>query len=299
MDKPRVVGAIPLRGSPTFTVTRHHLELIFVKRRTVIALAVPGAVALSGFSPWLHSEPAAAASRYPLPVGTATVFNTIRENEILNRPTDFVFHGRKVRNIRVTGRNRGEKSTNQNRDTFRFRAKWQVMNDVDITLVSEVGNFWTAKGIAQRHLDAISRIPFIFRRHINRIDIFDGQGTCRGGRGGIYVYADAKPDFQAFQGMIFHEVLHSVYHALPSARREEWLAAQEADRKVAPRFDGFVSQYARDNPNTEDFTSAVVPWFSLRNHPGRLTAEQRLFIREQMPNRIKFLNRHYSQAVVF
>lgn len=272
-----------------------------MKRRSFISLAIPAALTLGGVNAIGQTAPAdaspnlaqRAASTMPLPTETARSFNTIREADIQNRPVSFTNMGRKVRRLTIQSRIRGESSTVQNRDSYGFRATWKVMDDIEFFVVAEVGTFATAKAVAQRHLDALSRIPYCFRKEIQRVTIVDGKGTFRGGGGNIYTFADQAPSHNEFQGVIFHEVLHSVDHAMSASQRAAWKAAQTADRKAAPRFDGFVSSYARQHPDREDFPSAAVPWFSLRKHPERLTSEQRAFIREQIPNRIKFLNAHY------
>lgn len=263
-----------------------------MKRRTFITLGATGAAAVAGGDLLLRPLEAEAASKLALPAGTA-VFNTIRPGDFLNRPTKLAFMGKKVRNLFLMSPIRGEAGSYQNRNSYAFRATWKQMGPVDVFLTANVGTFAQAKAQAERHLNALARIPYRFRKHIDQITIQPGKGTGRGGNGGIHSFVKQHPNFNNFQAMMFHEVGHSVDHALTPRQKELWKQATLADQKAAPRFNGALSSYARQHPWREGFASAVVPWYSYRKYRGRLTPQQRQFIREQMPNRRRFLNNHF------
>ena len=62
-----------------------------------------------------------------------------------------------------------------------------------------------------------------------------------------------------------------------------WRQAQEADGE-------FISDYARDHPDREDVAESVLPYFTLRYRPDRLSAVQRAAIADTIPNRLEYFN---------
>jgi len=262
-----------------------------VKRRTFLALGTAGAAAVVGGEILFPASSAEAASKLPLPQ-VGEVFSTIRPRDIIHRPTRIAFLGKDVRKLKIFSPVRGGTARMQNRNSYGFRAHWQEMEPIEVFLTANIGTYAQAKAEAQRHLDALCRIPYRFRKHVHKITIQPGQGVARGGTGEIFSFAKQHSTFNGFQSMMFHEVGHSVERAFTPQQKKLWERATKADQNAAPRFNGALTTYARKNPR-EGFASAVVPWYSLRKYPGRLTPQQRQFIREQMPNRRRFLNNHF------
>lgn len=263
-----------------------------VKRRTFMTLGAAGAAAIVGGDLLLSPQQADAASKLALPAGTS-VFNTIREQDVLNRPLKFAYAGKKVRRLLITSPTRGVNGTYQNRNSYEFRATWQKIGPIKIFLTANIGSYARAKEEAWKHIMALSRIPYRFRKTIEAIVVQPGKGPARGGNGKIYTFADAYSKFNNFQGMIFHEIGHTVQNSMAPAVEKRWKQAIIADQKAAPRFNGAISQYNREYPWREALSSAIVPWYSMRKHPGRLTPQQREFLQEQMPNRLRFLNNNF------
>lgn len=268
------------------------IGMIIVRRRTLITLGAAGVGAIVGGDLLFAPQEAQAASKLALPVGT-NVFNTIRPQDVLNRPVKFVFGGKKVRRLLITSPTAGVGATFQNRNSYEFRATWKQVGPVKVFLTANIGTFARAKEEAWRHVMALSRIPYRFRKQIEEIVIQPGKGRARGGNGNIYTFADSFSNFSNFQATIFHEVGHTVQNSMAPAMEKGWKQAIIADQKAAPRFNGAISQYNRDHPWREALSSAIVPWYSMRKYPGRLTPQQRTFLREQMPNRLRFLNNKF------
>jgi len=82
--------------------------------------------------------------------------------------------------------------------------------------------------------------------------------------------------------VLFHEGAHvSVDGAVVDD--PAWHAAQEADG-------GFISDYARDNPDREDVAESILPYFAVRFRPGRLPPGQRQAIEEAIPARLEYFD---------
>ena len=62
-----------------------------------------------------------------------------------------------------------------------------------------------------------------------------------------------------------------------------WHAAQQADG-------GFISDYARDNPDREDVAESILPYFAVRFRPERLPPGQRQAIEEAIPARLEYFD---------
>lgn len=82
--------------------------------------------------------------------------------------------------------------------------------------------------------------------------------------------------------VLFHEGAHVSVDELVKDT-PEWRAAQQADG-------GFVSAYARDNPDREDVAESILPYFAVRFRPERLRPGQRQAIEETIPARLEYFN---------
>ena len=95
---------------------------------------------------------------------------------------------------------------------------------------------------------------------------------------------------------MFHEAAHTSLD-VAHANTPEWREAQRADG-------GFISDYARDNPDREDIAESILPYFAVRFKPGRLSPGDRAKIEEAIPNRLGYFDAQrfdwspYGPAVV-
>ena len=82
--------------------------------------------------------------------------------------------------------------------------------------------------------------------------------------------------------VLFHEGAHVSLDGV-HASAPGWRAARQADG-------GFISDYARDNPEREDVAESVLPYFAVRYVPGRLSRRQREAIEAAIPNRLRYFD---------
>ena len=103
----------------------------------------------------------------------------------------------------------------------------------------------------------------------------DRSFTIHTGRGEEYIAGGFLEE------VLFHEGVHlSLQDHQDTA---DWLQAQQADG-------GFISDYARDNPATEDVAESALAYFVVRFRPDRLSAADRDEIAAAIPNRIAYFD---------
>lgn len=103
----------------------------------------------------------------------------------------------------------------------------------------------------------------------------DRSFTIHTGRGEEYIAGGFLEE------VLFHEGAHvSLQDHQDTAG---WMEAQQADG-------GFISDYARDNPETEDVAESASAYFVLRFRPDRLSAADRDAITAAIPNRIGYFD---------
>ena len=93
----------------------------------------------------------------------------------------------------------------------------------------------------------------------------DTDATAFSDRGLIVVYAanaTRRISTHDLEETIFHESVHATWDAA-HADSAGWRAAQEADG-------GFVTDYARKNPDGEDLAESALFAYTLAHHPERI-----------------------------
>ena len=128
------------------------------------------------------------------------------------------------------------------------------------------------------HPDAIRGHPDGIRgpRRVFGGNWFDRSITVHTGRGEEY----RRDGF--LEEVLFHEGAHVSVDELVKAT-PEWRVAQQADG-------GFVSAYARDNPDREDVAESILPYFAVRFRPERLRPGQGQAIEEAIPSRLEYFD---------
>ena len=54
----------------------------------------------------------------------------------------------------------------------------------------------------------------------------------------------------------------------------------------------YVSEYAKERPDTEDIAESLVSWVALRCHRNRQEVESMDLIKRRIPNRLKYFDRN-------
>ena len=81
---------------------------------------------------------------------------------------------------------------------------------------------------------------------------------------------------------MLHEVSHMGLEA-PLDTTAAWAAAQAADRR-------FISDYAREFPQSEDMAESFVAWVAVRYRSDRISPSALATVLEAIPNRLAFFD---------
>ena len=158
---------------------------------------------------------------------------------------------------------------------------------VDFEVNPEFGSRDAARAEVDRYAAPLGRLPAVLLSRLRDFEIHGGDesagGNCHIRH--IHVHTE-RAQSRLRRGLLEELFIHEGVHAsLDCAHRNSrgWREAQRDDG-------AFISEYARDHPQREDFAESFGPWFALRYVPDRLTAEERWAIATTMPNRLAYFD---------
>lgn len=170
--------------------------------------------------------------------------------------------------------------------------------EIEYQVNPEFGSREAARAEVDTYAGALGRLPAVLlsrvrmmtinagneRFHAVIADPFAGGGNSPHD-GAIVIYTEFAKEIIG-DGFLEEVFIHEGAHVSldgDHANAPGWHAAQEAD-------DGFISTYARDNPDYEDVAESILPYFALRYLPERLSNLDGLKIRATMPNRLVYFD---------
>ena len=158
---------------------------------------------------------------------------------------------------------------------------------VDIEVNPEFGTREAARVEVDRYASPLGRLPAVLLAKLRDFEIHGGDGLAGGNSQIRHILIHTVEGEQLLRDGFLEEVLmhEGVHAALEDAHKDTggWLEARRDDGV-------FISEYARDYPEREDFAESFGPWFALRYLPDRLTAEERWAIATTMPNRLAYFD---------
>ena len=172
-------------------------------------------------------------------------------------------------------------------NAFAYNVPWRdhpnCMGMVDTAFV----DLDSAYVLVEFYARAIGRIPLSLRAGV--------KGFCiQGGDSLFSMSFDSILNIHHGQGLILikdgileEALVHEGVHAgldPTYAESPQWVAAQKADVR-------FISNYAAENPKTEDLAECALFWIALKYVPWRLTEEESSTINATIPHRLKFLDK--------
>ena len=155
----------------------------------------------------------------------------------------------------------------------------------------EFGSPEAARVEVDAYAPALGQLRAVVLEHVADVEIHGGDELAGGNgyTGTIHIHTEKGEEYIRdgfLEEVLFHEGAH-VSLDLAHSQTPGWRAAQEADV-------GFISEYARDNPDREDMAESVRPYFAVRYRSERLTARDRVVIERTIPNRLEYFD---SQAL--
>ena len=176
-----------------------------------------------------------------------------------------------------------------------FDAEFQDRR-VEFQVHSDTGSREDARALVDVYAPIFGRLPWALRQHVREIELHgQDEGCCCN----ALLYDDPDPsagsircrtagtNHEAERGFMEEAFLHEAVHVSldPDHRLAAgWLEAQRSDPTS-------ISDYARDNPRTEDLAETFSAWFAVRFRPDRITADQQRKILDAVPARLAYLDR--------
>ena len=167
---------------------------------------------------------------------------------------------------------------------FKFHAYYGDGHRVNFHVNTEFQTLRTARELATEVAFPLGQIPASLRSGVLDVAIHKDREVAHAGKGWIVFHADGMRIRQAanhFEETVLHEAVHAAWDR-SYAQSPEWTDAQAADRT-------FISQYARDNPETEDLAETVVFAYGVFRKPKSYGPRRAKFIEGRIPNRLAFL----------
>lgn len=137
----------------------------------------------------------------------------------------------------------------------------------------------------------IGKLPFSMRDTLSHVVIHKGDQTAFSEHLGHFfvLYSEnmeTRIHNNDLEETIFHESVHAT---LDHEHREasQWIEAQRADGV-------FVTNYAAQNPDGEDFAESALFAYTLKYHPNRISTGLRDWLVTNVPNRIAYLNKLFD-----
>ena len=171
-------------------------------------------------------------------------------------------------------------------NVFRFEAEY-AGRVVDFEVNPEFGSRDAARVEVDRYAAPLGRLPAVLLSRLRDFEIHGGDEAAGGNSAIRHILIHTVAGQQYLLDGVLEEVLmHEGVHASLEDAHQETRGWREAQRD-----DGaFISEYARDHPQREDFAESFGPWFALRYFPDRLTVEERWAIATTMPNRLAYFD---------
>lgn len=146
----------------------------------------------------------------------------------------------------------------------------------------------SARREALRFTSPLGKLPTALRRWVERVVVHKGgeKVTAFSDAGLIVVYADnatRRLETHDLEETVFHEAVHAAWDK-KYAKSAEWQDAQQKDG-------GYVTDYARMNPQGEDLAESALFAYTLLHHPNRIPKEEEAKIARIIPHRIAFVEK--------
>ena len=177
-------------------------------------------------------------------------------------------------------------------DAYLFEAQHAgaVVDVVEWQINPEFGSVDAARGPVDTYAPMFGRLPAVIVSKVLEVHVSRGEELWGATVGGdfddaIIIHTGQGEEYLAggfAEEVMFHEAAHTSLD-VAHANTPGWREAQRADG-------GFISTYARDNPDREDIAESILPYFAVRVHPGRIPPRDRALIEEAIPNRLAYFD---------
>ena len=170
-------------------------------------------------------------------------------------------------------------------NAYLFNASFDDGLAAEVQVNPEFGSSDSALVQAQKYATVIGRLPTALRSDLQTIWIHEGTEPFGGGNNNLLIHIGQGALYEA-DGILEETFVHEASHTSLDAAHASapgWLAAQIADS-------GFISTYARDNPQREDIAESFLPYLAVRYRSDRITQGLNDTIVQTIPHRITYFD---------
>ncbi|MEL6960564.1 MAG: hypothetical protein AAGL89_16610 [Pseudomonadota bacterium] len=174
---------------------------------------------------------------------------------------------------------------------FRFVTRFADGQLINMDMNAAFGSTETAEEVAVIYAEAFGRIPQILREDVRTIIVHEAGDEWYALPGEITVhFGSYKLDLE--EGVIEESMIHEGVHASLDRLYDNapgWRAAQRNDW-------GFISNYAEENPRTEDLAETFTLYVGLTLYPERLSPGMKMAMKKTVPHRLEYLRRTFPPS---
>ena len=172
-------------------------------------------------------------------------------------------------------------------DAYLYRAWFSDGTVIDMRVHPEIGSKADADAELDRYLVPLGQLPTVLRRDIGRFAVRLGDNTATASQGeGMMLQsgnASVRLADRRLEETLFHESVHTSLDPVYAYQRSQaWLDAQEADGR-------WLTEYGRENPDSEDLAETALYGYAVLHHPERLPAGVAAEIVARVPNRLEII----------
>ncbi|MCB1126785.1 MAG: hypothetical protein KDM81_09835 [Verrucomicrobiae bacterium] len=170
-------------------------------------------------------------------------------------------------------------------DALLFDARYADGLAIEIQVNPEFGDRAEARTQAMEYAPVIGRLPHCLRTDVETVWIHPGTEPFGGGNHNLLIHTGQARRYER-DGILEETLVHEASHTsldTTHARAPNWRAAQAGDA-------GFISTYARDNPDREDVAESFLLYLALRCRSDRIPPALAGTIRRTMTCRIAYFD---------
>lgn len=169
-------------------------------------------------------------------------------------------------------------------NAYLFIAHYSDGADIEIQVNPEYGSEQAAASVAEFYAPVFGRLPAALRNDVETSWIHMGDEAFGGGNNNLLIHTGSIAQSYIDDGILEEALVHEAAHTSLDpyyADAAGWLAAQNNDP-------GFISTYARDNPDREDIAESFLVYIAVRFRANRISNDMAAVIEQTIPNRIEY-----------
>ena len=171
---------------------------------------------------------------------------------------------------------------------FIFEARYRDGTSVELWAHPDFQTKENALVSVEPVAQAVGKLPTFMRSKLDHVVVHEGDRTAYSEHLGRFfvVYSDniqTRINNHDLEETVFHESVHATLDH-PLRDSQEWKGVQLADG-------AFITEYAKDNPETEDMAESALFAWAMIMHPGRLPDSVEASVREIMLYRLTYFEK--------